>query len=894
MFGTFAPGDPNRLFLGRIYNGQIEILDLATRTLLPQPFLSISDLPSPIGFEQGLLGLTFDPDYARNGFFYVNYTGADNSINVVRYQVVGDPETSNLADPASAHHIFTLSKGDWTWHNAGWIDFGPKDGYLYISTGDPCCGNAQITTNNLHGKVLRIDVGGDDFPDDSMRNYTIPPTNPLVGVEGDDEIWAYGLRNPWRASFDRLTGDLWINDTGEATREEVNYQPANSPGGLNYGWPLREGMTGTSPPSPEWIEPVFDYPHAGADPLFRGLAITAAGFYRGPVDAFYGHYIFADYASRNLWKLDPDAIDRRASVTNINHLLLPDVGFLSQIASFGEDAAGNLYLMDIKFGAGYATDIYLVATHSKSIVWNGDGAFAGMAGDGMTWEDANNWTRDGVVDSRFVAEDSVIFGAGASNAVIELGDDQTVAAVTFQSPYRLKGHTLTVLSGNVFVEDAVTATIDSTLSAETVNHSIRKLGLGTLVVNGSAGQMVVKEGALGGNGTLDYLTVREGGVAAPGDSIGVMNIVESFTMHDGATLQIELNGVDNSNPLAPQYDQIVVGGVLEAKGTLDVVLFGDEIPFMPSVGDTFTIISAAGGITGEFSRINLPYLAGGLAWNLDWVDGKALILSARATLRSDYNGNGVVDTADYVVWRNLAGQIGNGLAADGSGPGGMPDGIVNDWDYNYWRANFGKSIEMLPGDYNRNGVVDASDYVVWRKSYGQIGNGLAADGSGPGGMPDGIVNDWDYSYWRANFGKSIEMLPGDYDRNGVVDASDYVVWRKSYGQIGNGLAADGSGPGGMPDGIVNDWDYNYWRANFGKSNDVATRSLLQAPAPSGWLLMLLGAIGWSQTLSRTNASAFRGKRARISAPRLSRLWVCRAWLRAGQRAAMFHFWRLAT
>ena len=696
MFGTYAPGDASRLFVGRIWFGRIEIVDLNSRTVLPDPFLVIEDLPSPLGVEQGLLGLTFDPDYATNGYFYVNYTGADNSINVVRYRVLGDPAISNVADPSSAHQILNVPKGSVYWHNAGWIDFGPNDGYLYINIGDPGSRQAQDITDNLHGKILRIDVRGDEFPDDPMRNYAIPATNPFVGKEGDDEIWAYGFRNPWRASFDRQTGDLWINDTGEATREEVNYQPAHSGGGENYGWPRREGTTSTpppygSPPSPEYIEPVYDYAHDEPDPLFRGNVIAASGFYRGPVDAFYGHYFFTDNGSRNIWKLDPDAVDPRASVTNVNNLLLPDAGIISRLPAFGEDAVGNFYLMSF-VNATNNGDIFLVTTASKRIVWNGDDASAGMAGDGMAWGDANNWTREGVPDSGFVAEDSVVFAAGSSQQVVALGAERTVAAVTFQAPRRLQGHTLRVLSGNIFVDGGVEATIDATLSAESPNHSIRKLGAGTLILNGDAGQTAVKEGTLGGGGTLAYLTVHEGGEVAPGAPLGILSVNESFTMLPGALLKIELNGTDNSNPLAPEYDQVIAGGGSEIAGTLRVTLFDDGTPFAPADGDSFMILSAGEEITGSFSSVNLPELMEGLVWEIDSADGKSLHLAATSTLRSDYNGNGEVDAADYVLWRKHAGQSEGNSPADGTGPGGMPDGVVNEWDYNFWAANFGKRI----------------------------------------------------------------------------------------------------------------------------------------------------------------------------------------------------------
>src|SRR5690606_38231904 len=160
-------------------------------------------------------------------------------------------------------------------HNGGWIDFGPNDGYLYIATGDggggndngtghtAGTGNAQDTTDNLLGKMLRIDGHGDDFPPDNPRNYAIPEDNPFVGVNGDDEIWSYGLRNPFRSSFDRANGDLWIGDVGQTRREEINYQPADSSGGENYGWRLREGIIptpgGVGGSRPEGnVEPIYD------------------------------------------------------------------------------------------------------------------------------------------------------------------------------------------------------------------------------------------------------------------------------------------------------------------------------------------------------------------------------------------------------------------------------------------------------------------------------------------------------------------------------------------------------------------------------------------------------------------------------------------------------------
>ncbi|HEY3392272.1 MAG TPA: PQQ-dependent sugar dehydrogenase [Lacipirellulaceae bacterium] len=705
MFGTFVPGDENRLFVGRIWTGEIQIIDLQTRTVLPQPFLEIEELPDPLaGVEQGFLGLTFDPDYATNGYFYVNFTGIEvidgttyYPLNVRRYRISGDPATSNVADPNSGQTILKIPKTAW-WHNAGWIEFGPNDGYLYVNVGAPAGTDAQDITDNLHGKILRIDVRSDAFPADPSRNYAIPASNPFVGKEGDDEIWAYGLRNPFRASFDRQTGDLWINDTGEGNREEVNYQPAQSAGGENYAWPRREGTAEGpgghgGPLLPEYTEPIYDYPHVGPDPLFRGNVIAASGYYRGPVDAFYGHYFFADNGSRNIWKLDPDAVDPRASVTNVNSLLLPNTGFINRVPSFGEDAAGNLYLMD--YDNAPNGEVFRVATASKDAVWNGNNAQVGVIGDGTTWSDPSNWSRDGVADQAFVDQDNVIFANGSSQPVIDLGEDRVVAAVTFGGPYRLQNRTLKILSGNVIVEQGVTAIIDSTLLAETVHHTVRKLGPGTLIVNGDAGQIAVKEGILRGNGTVDHLTIADGGRAGPGAALGSLTVEDSFTMHSGAALEIELAGTIPG----VQHDRVVVGGTAKLHGNLDVSLVGN---FQPSHGDVYEVLSAGGGVSGNFTSATLPSLANDLAWRVVYDEFAVQLLVA---LSGDYDVDGAVTAADYVSWRNTLGSTSQ-LAADGNGNGSIDDG-----DYQLWRSNFGATVQTNGGNETLN-IPEATGSVL--------------------------------------------------------------------------------------------------------------------------------------------------------------------------------------
>ena len=235
---THAPGDFERLFVIS-KDGTIHVIK--DGAVLAEPFLDLSDIVL-VGGPQGLLTMAFHPQYQSNGFFYVNYTNQPNGDNVVaRYQVTADPD---VADPDSAQVVITMPQ-DHVIHNLEWIGFGPNDGYLYLAAGENNIGARAQDLDSLEGKILRLDVDSDDFPGDPERNYGIPPDNPFVGVDGADEIWAYGLRNPWRCSFDRETGDFYIADVGSATWEEVNFQPADSTGGENYGWKCKEANSCT-------------------------------------------------------------------------------------------------------------------------------------------------------------------------------------------------------------------------------------------------------------------------------------------------------------------------------------------------------------------------------------------------------------------------------------------------------------------------------------------------------------------------------------------------------------------------------------------------------------------------------------------------------------------------
>jgi glucose/arabinose dehydrogenase len=330
---TNAGDGTGRLFVVE-QGGAIHVVQ--NGAVLPQAFIDLSTLVTHGGSEQGLLGLAFDPHYAQSGQFYVDYTDVNGNSHVVRYHVSSaDP---NQADPASAQDLLQVQQPPYPNHKGGNIVFGP-DGYLYVSLGDGGSqgdpnGNGQ-NRNTLLGKLLRLDVsGGGD-------KYSIPPSNPFVGQNGvKPEIWAYGLRNPWRATFDRATSDLWIADVGQDTYEEIDFQPAGDKGGENYGWRFMEGFhpyQGQPPAGLTLVPPVAEYTHQEG-----GCAVAGGYVYRGPsLPELDGIYFLGDYCSGLTWTLA-----RAAGQTQ--RALFIKTGF--QISSFGQDEAGELYVCD--YGAG--------------------------------------------------------------------------------------------------------------------------------------------------------------------------------------------------------------------------------------------------------------------------------------------------------------------------------------------------------------------------------------------------------------------------------------------------------------------------------------------------------------------------------------------------------------
>jgi glucose/arabinose dehydrogenase len=287
--------------------------------LVGTPFLDISDRVGSRGNEQGLLGLAFHPQYQENGRFFVNYTDINGDTVIARFQVSTDP---NVADPDSEVQLLGIDQ-PFANHNGGVLAFGP-DGFLYAgmgdggSQGDPN-GNAQ-NTDALLGKILRIDV-------DSADPYGVPADNPF-----GNEVWVYGLRNPWRFSFDKATGDLYIGDVGQNQWEEIDFLPAGSPGGANFGWDHREGAHDFEGGGPEgMIDPVAEYSHPEG-----GCSVTGGFVYRGSMPEWNGIYLYGDYCTGMIWGL----INTDGGWQN---QLLFDVDVT--ITSFGQDGAGELYLI---------------------------------------------------------------------------------------------------------------------------------------------------------------------------------------------------------------------------------------------------------------------------------------------------------------------------------------------------------------------------------------------------------------------------------------------------------------------------------------------------------------------------------------------------------------------
>jgi len=353
LFVTAPDGDTRLFVVERA--GRIRIV--ANGVTLATPFLNIAARISVAG-EGGLLGLAFPADYATSGLIYVYYTDLDSDSVVARFPVTANPD---VADPNSEQILLDIDQPDGSGflnHKGGTIAFGP-DGFLWFATGDGGSSNDPFENaqnpQSLLGKMLRIDVDtpfAPGSPPGAGDSYLIPADNPFVGSAERDEIWALGLRNPYRWSFDRGTGNLWIGDVGQSALEEVDFEAANDPGGRNYGWDVMEGTScnggdpAPSPPcnDPSLTLPVYEYGHGTGE-----CSIIGGYVYRADFGALHGHYFFGDFCTGHVWSLRPGTlalVDRTAQ-------LGAAAGVPFTLVGFGEDGLGRLLLVQRNAGTIY-------------------------------------------------------------------------------------------------------------------------------------------------------------------------------------------------------------------------------------------------------------------------------------------------------------------------------------------------------------------------------------------------------------------------------------------------------------------------------------------------------------------------------------------------------------
>lgn len=374
VYVTHAPGQPDLLYIVEARDskkiGRIKILNLKTGRINPTPFLQVPKVNS--GNEEGLLCMAFHPQYAKNKKFYTYHCGKNKAFNPKRphryievSEYTSSPQNLFKANPQTKRTLL-ITPQPYGNHNGGWLGFDHK-GVLLIATGDGGSANDPYQTGQalldnpetaevneaLLGKILRIIPHGDDFPADPQQNYQIPHNNPFKKASrAHPAIWAYGLRNPWRCSIDRKTGDLWIGDVGQNHWEEINFEPASAKGGLNYGWRALEGnhqnrkTKGDSQPESS-IPPIHEYSHK------EGISVTGGYVYRGKdIPILHGAYLFCDYAFAKIWTIQRK---RNQKAVVVDHTLpiqysLPEGQRIGNISSFGEDARGELYLCDLSGG----------------------------------------------------------------------------------------------------------------------------------------------------------------------------------------------------------------------------------------------------------------------------------------------------------------------------------------------------------------------------------------------------------------------------------------------------------------------------------------------------------------------------------------------------------------
>jgi glucose/arabinose dehydrogenase len=413
VFAGSAPGDAGGIYTLNKTDGTIVRTNLTNGT--QSTFLDIPNTNFSSDGERGLLGLAFHPDYAANGRYFVFVTAPNGDLQVLEYKrSAGNPLQS---DPAPVKTIITIPHSQFSNHNGGSLAFGP-DGYLYISTGDGGSGNDPNNNaqniDSLLGKILRLDINGDAFPTDATRNYAIPTGNVFASTAGADEIYDYGLRNPWRMSFDSLTGDLWIGDVGQSRLEEIDVHRAGEASGLNFGWRIFEGTLpniGTGPGPFE--DPVATF---GRD---DARSITGGYVNRGPGPGLQGDYVFGDFVTGKIWALlqGPGGTTEIVDLTSrINSAGIS----INSISSFGQGPDGALYVVTYSNGV-FRLDFSAAAGDGNDALFGGAGAdkiYGGAGSDSLVGGTGNDELRGGLGNDTLLMDD---YSAPAASNGVDTG-----------------------------------------------------------------------------------------------------------------------------------------------------------------------------------------------------------------------------------------------------------------------------------------------------------------------------------------------------------------------------------------------------------------------------------------------------------------------------------------
>jgi hypothetical protein len=683
-----APGRPNDLFVG-IMDGRILRVDLSDNSVSTFATIPDIDQTNPTGFF-GLHGFTFSPNFATNGQIFVHVAddrdagGGIHHRNYVRRYVL----TNQLTNTPTLGAATNLLQADWPRHdhNGGFLGFQPGDNNtLWIANGDggnfgpnPDPIRTGQDPHDLLGSILRIDVSGDDFPDDPIRNYKIPANNPFAdGVDGAPEVWNYGLRSPWGGSFDRSTGDFFWGDVGQVSREEVNFERAGSPGGRNYGWRVMEGSQptplitpepGDPPPNdPSFTAPVYDYIHTGnygggdSDP-FTGRSVTGGYVYRGPIAELQGKYIFGDWSSRQVWAvtIDRDANGGLGAVVPGSEVDLGTAfqrdavyggggGFGTGVTAFGEDAAGNLYFSELD------GSLFKVCTGCEpppaepSTVLEPLPALRDDFNANFNYQ-LGNVSAGGIWTAIHNANFGDTINANSANA-----GQLTIG----MEPVGWQGNgedTAPFLYREVPAENLaeVRVRISSQTRGNWSSAGILVRAAGPLD-NDAANDNFLSAHSFQGNDSLQTANVMDGGEEEGNIPVSLDDLEFLRLVNNGNgkfEIFTSIDGVDWTS-------RTVVTNEALASGMLEVGLW-------------------AGTYGGGISTGNAQF---------DWAE---IVLGVPA---GDFNEDGTIDAADYTVWRDALGQsVTAWSGADGNG-----DGLVDGADYDIWQQNYGKMIPDLGG-----------------------------------------------------------------------------------------------------------------------------------------------------------------------------------------------------